>query len=309
MRFASALQTYTGDTIVSNGTLDITGDFMPSGSGKGNLTVVSGGTFQLNNTSGNINGLSGNGTVAKTGSGGRILTLGNNNANGLFTGSFAQNQGTLTITKVGSGTQVIGGTLNNTGTINVNAGTLLFNGTHTAGVGNYTVGLGGTLGGTGLITFAATASLVVSNGGTLSPGNSAGLLRLSGGLGMTLQSNSTYAVELNGSGLGVGYDSVLVGAGTINISNSLLSVSLGYTPNVGDQFDIVTNATGNAVLGEFAGLGEGSIFNVSGTDLQITYLGGTGNDIVLTVVPEPSTLALIMFGLLGTCWIKRRSRR
>ncbi|HUJ11384.1 MAG TPA: PEP-CTERM sorting domain-containing protein [Verrucomicrobiae bacterium] len=308
MRFA-ALQTYSGDTTISSGTLDVTGDFMPSGSGKGNLTIVNGGTFQMNNASANINGLSGAGIVAKVGSGGRILTLGNNNADGVFTGNFVQNVGTLTITKTGSGTQVIGGTLNNTGTINVNGGTLLFNGTHTAGVGNYSVGPGATLGGTGLISFAATASLIVSNGGTLSPGNSAGLLRLNGGLGMTLQSNSNYAVELNGLGLGVDYDSVLVGSGTINIGNSVLAVSLGFTPNVGDQFDIVTNATGNAVLGEFAGLSEGSVFTVGSTDLQITYLGGTGNDIVLTVVPEPSSLGLIVFGLLGTYWLRRRSRQ
>jgi autotransporter-associated beta strand protein len=215
----------------------------------------------------------------------------------------------LTVIKTGAGTQVLGGSMNNTGTMNVNGGTLLFNGTQTAGLGNFTVNAGGTLGGTGTILLASTASLIVSNGGTLSPGNSPGLLTLSGGLGMTLASNSNYNVELNGLAIGSQYDSTLVsGSGFINVSNSVLDVSLGYTPNVGDKFDIITNMTGNAVLGTFAGLNEGGIIDAGGTDLQISYLGGTGYDVVLTVVPEPSSLVLALAGVCLPMLIRRGRR-
>ncbi|HUS38886.1 MAG TPA: PEP-CTERM sorting domain-containing protein [Pirellulales bacterium] len=52
---------------------------------------------------------------------------------------------------------------------------------------------------------------------------------------------------------------------------------------------------------------------VIGDNLQVTELGGTGNDLLLVealvAVPEPSTLILAGIGLLGllACW--RRNRR
>jgi hypothetical protein len=114
---------------------------------------------------------------------------------------------------------------------------------------------------------------------------------------------------LNGLAIGSQYDSTLVsGSGFINVSNSVLDVSLGYTPNVGDKFDIITNMTGNAVLGTFAGLNEGGIIDAGGTDLQISYLGGTGYDVVLTVVPEPSSLVLALAGVCLPMLIRRGRR-
>jgi fibronectin-binding autotransporter adhesin len=308
LRINTATWTYTGDTLIKSGTIDIVSGGLPNGAGKGNVIVTSAGTLSLNNTSLGINGLSGTGTVVKIGTGGRILTVGNGDANGNFAGNFVQSAGTLTITKTGNGTQIISGSLNNTGTMNVNGGTLIFNGTHTAAVGNYTVGAGGTLGGTGTILFATAASLRVNSGGALSPGNSAGLLTLSGGAGMTMFSNSSYMVELNGLAIGTQYDSTLVNAGTITLNTPTLAVSLGFTPNIGASFDIITNATGNAVSGTFLNLPEGSVFNVGDTQFQITYLGGTGNDVVLTVVPEPSTVILAGFGVGVLVLWRRRSR-
>jgi len=308
MRY-TALQTYSGDTTISGGTLDATGDFLPSGTGKGNVTIANGATLQMNNGSVTVNGLNGGGTVGKLGSGGRILTVGGNNANGNFSGNFVQTAGTISVNKVGSGTQILSGSMNENGSITVSGGTLLFNGTQTAGISNaFIVNAGATLGGNGTILLESHASVVVSNGGTLAPGNSPGLLTINGG-GLKLLSNSNYSVELNGLTLGSTYDSTLIsGSGFINISNSLLSVSLGFTPNVGDKFDIITNMTGNAILGTFAGLADGSTFTAGGTDLEITYFGGTGNDVVLSVVPEPSSLLLTAAGVALMTVVRRRSR-
>jgi len=311
MRY-TALQTYTGDTVINSGTLDVTGDFIPHAAGDGNVIIANGATLDLNNTSANIDGLSGTGSVSKVGSGGRILTFGNNNANGVFVGGIFQNAGTLSLNKVGTGTQVLGGTMNEVGSITVNGGTLLFDGTQTAGLSNIiAVASGGTLGGTGTVLMMGGATtLVVSNGGTLAPGDSVGLFKINGGLGLTLQSNANYAVDLNGLTFGSQYSSTLVsGSGFINLSNSVLDVNLGFTPTVGSQFDIITNATGNAVLGTFAGLADGSVFDADGTDLQITYDGGAGNDVVLTVVPEPSSLMLAASGLVMLMVFRRRFSR
>jgi hypothetical protein len=62
----------------------------------------------------------------------------------------------------------------------------------------------------------------------------------------------------------------------------------GFTPTVGETFLIVDKVAVGAISGTFSGLAEGAIINGflgSGLGAQITYLGGTGNDIVLTVIP------------------------
>lgn len=306
---ATGFLAYTGDTIINSGTIDMLNNAgMPSGSGKGNL--IANGDFNLNNVAISINGLSGSGTISKNGSGGRTLTLGNNDANGNFTGTFMKNSGTLSLIKTGAGTQILGGTMNMGagGTITVNGGALLINGTETSG-GTLTAASGGTLGGNGSIT-VATGGLKVVSGGTLSPGaalGTAGLLSLSGGL--TLQSGGTYAVDLFGTGQGTTYDATLVNLGAISLGSSTLALNLGYVPNPGDSFDILANTTGSAITGTFNGLAEGSQIVIGSTDLSITYLGGTGHDVVLTVVPEPSTLTLAGLGLLGACLLKRRVRK
>ena len=185
---------------------------------------------------------------------------------------------------------------------------MLINGTETSG-GTLTAASGGTLGGNGSIT-VATGGLKVVSGGTLSPGaalGTAGLLSLSGGL--TLQSGGTYAVDLFGTGQGTTYDATLVNLGAISLGSSTLALNLGYVPNPGDSFDILANTTGSAITGTFNGLAEGSQIVIGSTDLSITYLGGTGHDVVLTVVPEPSTLTLAGLGLLGACLLKRRVRK
>ncbi|MCI0360105.1 MAG: Ig-like domain-containing protein, partial [Planctomycetaceae bacterium] len=58
---------------------------------------------------------------------------------------------------------------------------------------------------------------------------------------------------------------------------------------VGDTFMIVANDGSDAVVGTFTGLPEGATFVASGGLFRISYVGGTGNDIVLTVVTPPNT--------------------
>src|SRR5262249_7569306 len=78
--------------------------------------------------------------------------------------------------------------------------------------------------------------------------------------------------------------------------NGLLDVEfLGFTPQVGDTFRIIHKTNSGAVNGTFAGLGEGSTFAAGTVTFQITYQGGTGNDVVLTVADPDS----FQFSLAG----------
>jgi len=319
---------YTGNTYVG-GTLSVTiSSGMPYGAGYGDMYVQSGGTLQIENNNFTLNGLNGPSSARvwkASGSGTRGLTVGANGDNGDYEGSYyvTGNCGTLSFTKIGTGNQIFGGTAgagvsastNRIGEFLVSGGTLTFNGTIAAlggqGTGSLTAGSGGTLVGTG------TAWQVEAlNGGTLSPGFG-GVGTMVAQSNIILQAGSQFALTLDAPTSGK-YGQLVGQAGQVTLG-STLALSLGYTPSPGDWFDIIVNNTGKAVSSIFAGLPEGEQFMVGGTDFDISYTGldyyngatqvGGVNDVVLSVIPEPSSLVLAGFGLLGACMLRRRSRK
>jgi hypothetical protein len=91
-----------------------------------------------------------------------------------------------------------------------------------------------------------------------------------------------------------------------------LTLQLGYDPADGvDPFPVLDNdgsdAIGGTGLARFAiagrALEEGATFFAGGQGFRISYLGGTGNDVVLQAVPEPGVAALL---LAGACVFARR---
>ena len=70
--------------------------------------------------------------------------------------------------------------------------------------------------------------------------------------------------------------------------------SLGFVPPNGAQFTILRNDGADPISGTFAFLPEGGTFTTNSTTFQISYIGGDGNDIVLTVVSPwvPTTLGV-----------------
>lgn len=146
---------------------------------------------------------------------------------------------------------------------------------------------GGVLKGTGKIQY----TLSVFKGGVIAPGNSPGCLTSN-----SLSLSGEYRFELGGADPCTGYDQLKV----LNTSDasymlyfgadSLLTTSRfnGYTPTQGQTFTIIDYGGTKAVQGTFKGLPEGATFTQNGVVFKISYVGGTGNDVVLTVQNQPT---------------------
>ena len=53
----------------------------------------------------------------------------------------------------------------------------------------------------------------------------------------------------------------------------------------GTVFIAISNTSANPIIGTFANLPDGSTFTVGRNKYQVSYSGGDGNDLTLTVVP------------------------
>ncbi len=250
-----------------------------------------------------------------------VLEIGNGGATGSLGAGNVTNAGALkfnrtgtlnvpniisgagTVEHNGAGTTILAGVNTYTGSTTVNAGVLMVNGSISGST--TTVNLNGTLSGTGIL------GTVVINGGSLAPGASPGVLNTGN---LTLNGGSL-TVELNGTTVGTLYDQLNVTGSVTLQSNTALAINFGYTHGVGDSFTIINNDALDAISGgglfTFAGtpLSDGALFSDFGdlTSLMIDYTGGSNNnDVVLTVVPEPGSLVMLMGGLAILTGARRR---
>lgn len=187
---------------------------------------------------------------------------------------------------------------------------LAVNGRHDGG-GAYLITSNGTLGGTGSVSLAdASTMITIANGGTLHVGG--GRLTIEKG---SMTGNGLFSFDINGLAAGAadGYDQLRFAAGNDGTlvlgSGSTLQLNLGFVPAIGEQFELIDLANaGKCVTGTFASLADGAVFTAGGSTFQITYFGGTGNDVVVTAIPEPSAAAVAM-GLAVLCGVAGASRR
>jgi len=141
-----------------------------------------------------------------------------------------------------------------------------------------TLGGGGSVGG------------VTLNAGILDPGtNRPAVLTIRSNL--TATSFGTFHFRLNSTTPGSGYGQLSLpnSASVVHLGNARLELALGFQPGIGDSFTLISKAGTTNVIGTFNGLAEGSTFSLSGIVFQVTYAGGDGNDVVLTVVDATST--------------------
>ena len=297
----SAANTYAGTTTVDAGTtlllnkpaytITIPGNLVIYGTvylganrQMGNnvdVLVNSSGLFDLGIYYDSVNTLRGSGTV-NFGSGGYIY-LGFNNGSSTFDGSFTGigYASGWTVGKTGSGTFTMTG--NNTfsaGATHVYAGKMVINGSQPQSP--VIVDSGATLGGSGTVG-------AIEADGAISPGSSPGILTSSN---VTFTASGTFTVDLTGPTPGVGYDQLNV-RGTNTLANATLTVLPAFnTPvAIGQKFVIINNDLSDAITGTFSGLAEGATNTVGGYKFAISYAGGTGNDVMLTLTALPGAVA------------------
>ena len=192
------------------------------------------------------------------------------------------------LTKSGSGTLTLSADNTYSGITKISAGTLLVNGSQEPSDVSLN---GGALGGTGIVG-AITGTLA---GGTVNPGPAAAAGTLISDT-LTLNSTSTFFVDLNGTGAGQ-FDQLNVG-GAVSLGNSTLTGAVGYAPGVGDSFVIIKNNGGGVVSGTFNNLLEGATVTLGAYLFQISYVGGSGNDVTLTrVLPKVAFASASSSGL------------
>lgn len=205
--------------------------------------------------------------------------------------------GAAGLIKEGSGILTLNGANTYQGATQVNAGTLVVNGDTSGATGAVTIATGASLGGSGTVGGATTVA------GTLSPGNSIGSLTFSDDL-ILLDGSAINFEFLNDSTPGVSYDQLMGPQMALPLSGSITLTVIGlagHSINLGDSFTIFSGSVDNFDAGLF------NIINQSdwSGDWELT----DGSSLVLTAIPEPSTLtAVLTVFLLGLLARRLRSK-
>jgi len=209
------------------------------------------------------------------------IEVGANNGSSTYSGVMSGTGytfGGYTVGKFGTGTFTMNGNHTfTTGAARVGSGKLVINGSQPQIPA--IVDSGATLGGSGTVG-------TIEARGMVAPGNSAGILSSSN---VTFFAAGQFNVELTGPNPGVGgYDQLNV-RGTNTLANATLTVLPAFTTpvTVGQQFTILKNDGADAITGTFSGLAEGAGITVNGFSFKLSYVGGTGNDVVLTLTNLP----------------------
>lgn len=283
------------------------------------VTVGSGNTLSLGATQ-TIAALNGSGTV--TASAPAILTIGNvlspTISSSVFNGTLAGGAN-LSVVKAGQGSLTLGGSSTYAGGTTVTGGSLIVTNTSgsATGAGPLTMAVGTTLSGEGRIESGSGNS--VSIYGTLSVGtnsaNAADMDIITSGAGTFFIDGSGVLVFdlISGAGLGnnsanaasadllrIGGTTTLMPGATLRLNGNGLS---GYA--VGDQWKLFDwTSLGGTSTGSFTHQELPTLDFGMSWDLSQLYSLGT---ISISVVPEPSRAALMMFAALALGL--RRSRR
>jgi len=234
--------------------------------------------------------------------------------------------GTIAINKVGTGTQTFSGSGNSyTGTTTVSQGTLLLSGAAVISSSpsvevqsGATLDVSGVNG--GVYTFTSTqtlkgAGMVKGNSivnGSLQPGSSPGILSFANNL--TLASSTLTTIDLASGARGVNFDGINVGGALVYDGSLTLSIGSALLNGTYNIFDFAS-MSGVLDLVAFSGGVYAGTFVYDGTALwTASDANGSGQTFTfdqvsgdLTVVPEPNSWTLAVFGaIVGLVMMRRR---
>ncbi|GAT32578.1 PEP-CTERM protein-sorting domain-containing protein [Terrimicrobium sacchariphilum] len=312
--FSGATKVNTGVLVLGNSLALQNSAIDTTGPGKINLSGITTSTF------GGLTGGTALATVINSGYTGSLTAITLNTGTGKsysYTGVIADGATGMSFTKTGSGSQTLGGANTYTGATTISAGTLILmaSGTisNSSGINlgtsdsqgtldvtsktsGYTIGASQTLSGYGSVLLASGKTLTVS--GNLAPGNSAGIVTIGGNL--SLASTSTTTMELVNSTLGAG-------SGFDQISLSGTGLSLTYGGALVIDVSLATQVGSYQLFTGFSTqTGTFSSITFSQAEAAGTFDYSTGV-LTLTAVPEPGTVALVGFSLLGLLVFRRRN--
>jgi fibronectin-binding autotransporter adhesin len=288
--------------------------------------------LELNSFDVEIGSLSGGATDGTVTLGSGRLTFGGANTSTTFSGVISGSGGR--IRKIGTGTQTLSAANTYTGDTTISAGILALASAGsianssvitigdagssgaildlTAKTGTFTFGVGQTVSGIGTIDIGAGKTVAIL--GTLAPGNSPGLLSITGDL--LLGAASTTVMEIDGLVRGTGYDAsgvsgLLTYGGSMNLTFGSLFADgasfdlFDFASQTGDFSSIIASGSYSATL---ASNGSGVWTGLAANGQTLTF---TQSDGVLTflAVPEPTTATCAAIGFMLVGWSMRRRRR
>ena len=212
------------------------------------------------------------------------LTVGSNSLSTTFSGTLQGDAGS-SLTKIGTGILMLTGANTYTGGTTIEGGSLVINNTTGSGTGSGVVQVNaGRLGGRGTITGPVTVGTGSGPGALLAPGRRGGkpdTLIIQNAL--TFNSDATYYCGLNSRS--VRADEVVADGVTIKGAQFSLVGRGGLPLPEGTVLTVINNTSATPISGTFANLPDASTFTIHGNTFQISYEGGDGNDLTLTVVP------------------------
>jgi autotransporter-associated beta strand protein len=211
------------------------------------------------------------------------LIVGNNNLSTIFSGVISD---AGSFTKVGEGILTLRGANTYSGGTTIDGGALRIQNTVGSGTGTGAVDvLSGSLAGSGVVTGAVTVGTGSGAGAFLTPGigaSKATTLTIESVL--TFKADGTYTGRLNTKKTKA--DQLIANGVTIESGAQFaFKVTGDQQLRSGKSATVISNTAATPISGTFANLPDGSTFTIGPNTFQVSYEGGDGNDLILTVVP------------------------
>ncbi len=283
----NAFAFYSGITTINAGSI-ILGNQNGLGSGPVVVNVSNGVSFASGLANAYFGSLGGPGSLVLTTAGNTAIALavGQDNVSTTYSGQLS---GKGSLTKSGSGALLLAASNAYSGTTAINQGELLVNGSLASAV---TVNSGGTLGGMGHLS-----SVTVESGGLLAPGGATPQMSLGGTLTLLSSAVMDYQLDTPSDS-----DMVYMPSGRLALNDQQFA-DFYFTPLGGFGEGAYTLIDAGSITGN---LGTSTSGTINGLP---AYIATQGDSLVLTVVPEPSTLAILLTAAVGAAGRAARTSR